>query len=151
MDYIREAENYLRYYRQLQISLDHASREIARLMHGPSGIRTAVIDMTGIRAQKPHDTLKQCYQLQQWQAMREQTRFEIERLDEILNSISAEPGCERYKEILLLWYVEKMDKDDIARELGYSPNSKESIYGIKNKAIRKFAVALFGIRALQAI
>jgi hypothetical protein len=48
-----------------------------------------------------------------------------------------------------MWYVEKKAKEDIAEKLGYS--HKQSVYEIKNKAIRKFAISLFGIVALQAM
>jgi hypothetical protein len=63
--------------------------------------------------------------------------------------ISQDSGCERYKDILLMWYVEKIPKEDIANNIGYS--HRQSVYEIKNKAIKKFTVALFGIVALVAI
>ncbi|MBP2658727.1 MAG: hypothetical protein H6Q69_1759 [Firmicutes bacterium] len=51
--------------------------------------------------------------------------------------------------LLYMWYVEKKVKEEIAEQLGYS--HKQSVYEIRNKAIIKFAVALFGIVALEAI
>ena len=48
-----------------------------------------------------------------------------------------------------MWYVEKKAKEDIAEKVGYS--HRQSVYEIRNKAIRKFAVALFGIVVLEAI
>jgi hypothetical protein len=93
--------------------------------------------------------LNQMYQLQIWQEMKARTLVEIEKVDRVLDSISQDQGCERYKEILFMWYVEKKAKEDIAEEVGYS--HRKSVYEIKNKAIKKFAVALFGIIALMAI
>jgi hypothetical protein len=148
---IREAENYLRYYREIKKSVEHADRMIGQLMHqtAPRMIGAVAMDITGIRASQPHDTLNQIYQLQKWQEMKESTLIEIGKIDDVLDAISQDSGCERYKDVLVMWYVEKMDKDMIADKFGYS--SRQSVYDMKNKAIRKFAVALFGVTALKAI
>jgi transposase len=45
--------------------------------------------------------------------------------------------------------IDKLPKEDIAEMIGYS--SKRSVYDIREKAIRKFAVMMFGIKALQAL
>jgi DNA-directed RNA polymerase specialized sigma subunit len=84
-----------------------------------------------------------------WQEMKDRTLVEIAKVDSLLNAISQDLGCERYKDILFMWYVEKKPKEYIANEVGYS--QRQSVYEIKNKAIKKFAVALFGIVALVAI
>jgi hypothetical protein len=109
------------------------------------------MDLTGVRAPQSHDTLNQIYQLQKWQEMKELTLIEMEKVDDALAVICHDSGCERYKDVLVMWYVAKLDKEDIAREIGYSETSRKSIYEIKSKAIRKFAVALFGVTALKAI
>lgn len=151
MNCIREAENYLRYYRELKKSVEHADRMIGQLMRqtAPRMIGAVTMDITGIRTSQPHDTLNQIYQLQKWQEMKELTLNEIGKVDSVLDAICQDSGCERYKEVLVMWYVEKMDKDMIAGKFGYS--SRQSVYDMKNKAIRKFAVALFGVTALKAI
>jgi hypothetical protein len=148
---IREAENYLRYYRELSKSVEHADRVIGKLMNqtAPRIPSAVAMDLTGIRAPQPHDTLNQIYQLQKWQEMKEQTLIEMEKVDEVLNVICQDSGCERYKEVLVMWYVVKMDKDEIADKFSYS--SRQSVYDMKNRAIKKFAVALFGVTALKAI
>ncbi|QDR80218.1 sigma-70 family RNA polymerase sigma factor [Sporomusa termitida] len=151
MNCIREAENYLRYYRELHQSINHASRMIVRLrMQTAPGVVSAVnIDVTGIRSSKTVNTLNQMYQLQKWQEMKDRTLEEIEKIEEALAGISQAQGCERYRDVLFMWYVERLDKDEIAEKLGYS--TRQSVYDMKNKAIRKFAVALFGVIALEAI
>ena len=151
MNCIREAENYLRYYRELTQSIEHASRMISKLnwQGAPRDARAASVDITGIRASKPVNTLNQIYQLQKWQEMKERTIEEIEKIEEELQGICLDPGCERYRDVLYMWYVEKLDKDEIAERLGYS--SRQSVYDMRNKAIRKFAVALFGVVALETI
>lgn len=81
--------------------------------------------------------------------MRENTLIEVDRIDKELDSICIEPGCERYKDVLVMWYVEKLDREEIAHEIGYS--HRQSAYEIRNKAIKKFAITLFGIEALRAM
>lgn len=153
MNCIREAENYLRYYRELNQSIEHANLMISKLkwQGTPKDAGAACTDITGIRASKPVNTLNQVYQLQKWQEMKDRTLEEIDKIEESLQGICQDPGCERYRDVLYMWYVEKLDKDEIAVAVGYSETSRKSIYEIKNKAIKKFAVALFGIEALEAI
>jgi len=150
MNCIREAENYLRYYRELHQSIEHADYMISKLVNktAPKEISAVSMDVTGVRAGKPCNTLNQLYQLQMWQEMKDRTLVEIEKIDNILISISNDPECEKYKDVLSMWYVKKAIKEDIAYELGYS---ERNVYYLKEKAIRKFSVALFGIQALQAI
>jgi hypothetical protein len=151
MNCIREAENYLRYYRELHQSIEHADYMINKLVKqtAPKGISAVSMDITGVRAGKPVNTLNQIYQLQMWKEMKDRTMVEIGKVDNVLESISKDQGCENYKSILFMWYVEKKAKEDIAEKVGYS--HRQSVYEIRNKAIRKFAVALFGIAALEAI
>jgi len=151
MNYIREAENYLRYYRELHQSIEHADYMINKLAKqtAPKGISAVSMDITGVRAGKPVNTLNQIYQLQMWKEMKDRTMVEIGKVDNVLESISKDQGCENYKSILFMWYVEKKAKEAIAEEIGYS--HRQSVYEIRNKAIKKFAVALFGIVALEAI
>ncbi|SMC63609.1 hypothetical protein [Sporomusa malonica] len=153
MNCIREAENYLRYYRELHQSIGHANRMISKLKRqgAPNVISAVNVDVTGIHASKPVNTLNQMYQLQKWQEMKDRTQTEIDKIEEELNGICQTQGCEMYRDVLFMWYVERKDKDDIAVAIGYSETSRSSIYDIRNKAIRKFSVALFGIEALKAI
>lgn len=151
MNCIREAENYLRYYRELRQSIGHAERMIKQLekQGAPREVGAVNMDVTGVRAGKPINTLNQMYQLQKWQEMRDLTQVEIDKIEEELSGVCLDPGCERYRDILYKWYVEKKDKETIADEIGYS--TRKSVYDHKKKAIRKFAVCLFGVTALQAM
>ncbi|MDF2568681.1 MAG: hypothetical protein K0R55_285 [Sporomusa sp.] len=153
MDCIREAENYLRYYRELTKSVEHADRMIGQLtwQTAPKTLGVVTMDVTGVRVSQSHDTLTQIFQLQKWQEMRELTLIEMAKVEDVLNSICQDPGCERYRDVLVMWYVEKMEKEDIARSIGYSETSRRIVYEMKTDAIRKFSVALFGVTALKAI
>ncbi|WP_312516001.1 hypothetical protein [Anaerospora sp.] len=100
MNYIREAENYLRYYRELQQSIRHADRMIVKLTWQGAPRDAGAVDMVvaGVRASKLVNTLNQIYQLQKWQEMRERTQVEIDKVEESLSVICADPvravpGC----------------------------------------------------------
>ncbi|SDL89693.1 hypothetical protein SAMN04488502_1011120 [Dendrosporobacter quercicolus] len=49
------------------------------------------------------------------------------KVEDVLNAICLDPGCERYKDVLIMWYVKKVDKEDIARGIGYSENSRDCL------------------------
>ncbi|MEN6620603.1 MAG: hypothetical protein ABFD50_03495 [Smithella sp.] len=63
MNCIREAENYLRYYRELHQRIKDADNMISRLKWQgiPNTDIVAHMDVTGIRASKPQNTLNPRY------------------------------------------------------------------------------------------
>lgn len=152
MNYIREAEKYLYYYHDLYKSLEQINREIYRLIGkaGPHDITAVNYEQVKTNPSPGQDeTINILFQIQKLLENREKTKQELEKIDELLQEISRDPGCELYGEILRKWYIEKMPKEEIAEKLGYS--SRQSIYDLRAKAIRKFAVRLFGIGALEMI
>lgn len=146
MDYIKEAENYLRHYKELKSSIKHAEHEIAKLKwkSRPGEVSAVSNDITGVTADHPGNTLNEMYQLQKWQDVRDESNREMQHVENLLAGME-----EKERKVLEMWYVQRMDKYDIAAELGY--NSKQPVYNTRNKAIKKFAVILFGINALKAI
>ncbi|SFM09407.1 sigma-70 family RNA polymerase sigma factor [Pelosinus propionicus] len=150
MNCIREAENYLRYYRELYQSIKHANYMIAKLswQTAPKEISAVSMDVTGIRAGKPCNTLNQMYELQMWKKMKDATIEEIDKVESVLSIISQNEGCERYRDILFMYYVEKKSMTYIAEEVQYT---ERHLWRLKKEIIKKFAVALFGVTALQAV
>lgn len=146
MDYIKEAENYLRHYKELKSSIKHAEHEIAKLKwkSRPGEVSAVSNDITGVTADHPGNTLNEMYQLQKWQDVRDESNREIQHVENLLAGME-----EKERKVLEMWYVQRMDKYDIAAEFGY--NSKQPVYNTRNIAIKKFAVILFGINALKAI
>lgn len=146
MDYVKEAENYLRHYASLKKSVEHAQYMIERLTYKsrPRKVGAVQNDVTGVAAQCPGNTLQEMYELQKWKAVCEDSAGEIAHIEELLEGLD-----ERERRILRLWYVKRMDKYDIAAELGYE--NRESVYPLKTKALKNFSVILFGIHALRAI
>jgi hypothetical protein len=150
MNYIKEAENYLRYYRELYKSVEHAEYMIQRFTYQtcPGEISAVYMEVTGVRAAKPIHTLNQIYQLQKWQEIRDNTLVEIDKIESTLQSICQGPGCERYRDILYMWYVEKLPKWQIAETIGYSDRH---VRRLKQDALKKFIIILFGTVAIAAM
>lgn len=151
MNYIKEAESYLWYYHDLYRSIENIDRQIARLIAkaSPKMISAIRFDETGVKAGHYDDTLNVLFEIQKLTEAKAETQAALAEVEKILEEISQEPGCELYGQVLRKWYIEKVPKEDIASEIGYS--SRRSVYEIKNRAIRKFAVRLFGIEALKAV
>ena len=76
------------------------------------------------------------------------TEEKLKEIDAILNDISQEPGCELYGDILKKWYIEKLPREEIAQEAQYC---ERNIYKIRDKAIKKFAINLFGLDAVSVV
>lgn len=154
MNYIREAENVLLYYKDLFRSIENIGREIARLARtqGPGNLTAVSNDITGIVGSGKHDeAINAIYKIQVLTRNRESTQAELSEVEKILGEISKEPGCEYYGPVLRKWYIERVPKEEIARKIGLSSTSRASVYDIKGKAIRKFAVTLFGIDAVKIV
>jgi len=151
MNYIKEAENVLWYYRDIYRSIENINRQIAKLIgqHGPSELSAIALDITGVRGSGQDETVNLVYQIQTLTDQREASKKELEDIDLILHDICQDKGCELYAALLKEWYVFKTPKEDIAKSIGYS--SKQSVYDLKNKAIRKFAANYHGISAVKAM
>jgi len=153
MNYIREAEKYLWHYRDLKYSLEQLDREISKLKWSGAPKIPSAQELDGM----PHgqvyqdDMMNIAFKLQMCIEGREKTLGELNEIDQVLEDISKEKGCEDYGKVLRMWYIEKKTKEEIAEVLNYSQNSRQSIYDIRGKAIRKFAIMKFGLDALKAV
>jgi len=149
MNYIREAENYLYHYRDMKKSLDRLEKQISELVAkaGPKDLKAIALDATGIRNTQQDEAINILYQLQVLIENKKRTEEKLKEIDKILDSISKDEGCELYGKVLRKWYIEQMPKEEIAEQIGYS--SRTSIYTIRARAIRKLAVQLFGIGAVE--
>lgn len=150
MDYIREAEKVLWHYKDLEKSLSWQNRQINRLFRIRAPLEISAINYDGMPKGRNNDeTMNVLCELGMYSEMSNNTKKKIDEIDEILKGLSDDEGCQYYEEVLRLWYIDGMHKDDIAEHLNFS--SRTSIYQIRNEAIRKFAVRLFGSDALKAI
>lgn len=149
MNSITEAEQYLCHYSAIISSIKHAAFMIERLKWktSPQQLKASMSDITGRRSTSIVDTQAQMEELIKWQNIHRVNSQEIAHIKEILSDISADPESALYGKALTMWYVNKMDKIDIAVALGYE--TRKSAYDIHKKAMKKLAVALYGVYALK--
>lgn len=150
MNYVKEAEQILYHYRDLEQSVEKMTERIDVLIARarPRELKAADIEDM-IRKGGKDATINALYEIKELMDSKSKTRAELWHVDRVLDDISKDKDCKYYGPVLRKWYIEKVNKEDIATEIGYS--SKQSVYDVKNAAIRKFAVRLFGIKALKAI
>lgn len=147
MNYLREARNHLQYYGDLQNSIENMDREISRLVRkaGPKDITAITYDSDKVQSGGHDEALDALFKIQALSNSREETKEKLKEIEELLDKLEEE--YQFYGKVLRKWYLERMAKEDIAQEIGYS--SRTSIYSLEGKAIRVFAVRLFGIEALK--
>ena len=152
MNYIKEAENLLWYYNDLYRSIENMNREIAKIVsrQSPSALNAISLDAAGCHGSGDADdnTYNLMFKIKTLSENREATLVELGKVDEILNEISEESGCELYGKVLREWYIERTPKDEIGPKIGYG---RRNVYYIKDKAIKKFAVRHFGLDVVKAI
>lgn len=128
------------------------NREIAKIVsrQSPSTLNAISLEPTGVRGSGDADdnTYNLLFRLKTLTDGREKTLTELEKVDQILDDISRESGCELYGMVLREWYIVRTPKDEIGPKIGYG---RRNIYYIKDKAIKKFAIRHFGLDAVKAI
>jgi len=151
VNYVKEAEKYLYYYTELYRSMGHMRMERTRLIAKscPSRDLVAKFDLTGVRASAHDEAINDLYKIKVLTENIAETEKALAEVEKILEEISQDPGCELYGEVLRKWYIEKVPKEEIALEIGYQ--TRKSVYEIRAKALRKFAVRLFGLGALRVV
>ena len=166
MDCIREAEKYLWHYRDLVKCMDNAGKQIGLIIKAsvPKGV--GVSNLAGEIYRKGNaGTLNDLYQMARWRQIWDETELKIKELEELFEGLKeefvvngsvivvSEEGEEKehpltYREFLFMWYVQQMNKSLIAKKLNYS---ERSLYRLRDQAIQKFAIQLFGLTALEAV
>lgn len=150
MNYIREAENILRYYRDLQASIGNMDREIKKLTWrtAPKDANAVSYDEAGVSSRRVDNTYNDLIALQTLVQNKRQTEEELEKIHTILEELEVDPDCQNFGKVLRMWYIEKIKIADMAHRLNYS---QSTLYEVRNRAIRKFAVRMFGFDALKVI
>lgn len=152
MNFIHEAENRLRYYRELHRSLEYMDKRISQLISQSKPKELSAISYDDDRVsggKKQAEAIDVLGEIQTLVRAKQETEEVLKKIDDTLEEISLQPNCELYGLVLKLWYIEGRTKEDIGKEIGYS--SIDKIYKIRNRALKRFAVLLFGIRGLEAI
>lgn len=143
-DYLRKAEIVLKNYSLLRESLRHINHRISKLtMMGAPKTLTA-LDVSAVSGTGRMTTEAILAEMADKQAEKAATIHDIEQA---LAAVEERKECEDYRKLLIMWYVDELGKEQIISILGYS--SRQSIYSHRHKALRKFAVAYFGAKAME--
>lgn len=148
MDYIREAIEYLKSYNDLVKARDNLSIEI-RELRANTGEKSVNLD--GM----PHGSngsglsdyvVNNLYKLQIAERNYKETIRCMARIDRILEELNEGKRNEMHGQLLRMWFIENRSKELIAETLNISVRH---IFRMKNIAIRRLAIQLYGIRVIK--
>lgn len=151
MNYIEEAEKYLKSHRDMYRGLNNMRKERAKLIGqaGPKGYPEADYTQPVVEGGKDRDdAYNLLFTIKVLTDKIQKTEKQLEDVERILGEISQDEGCELYGDILRKWYIDRVPKEEIAQDARYC---KRNIYKIKDKAIRKLAINLFGLDAVSVV
>jgi len=154
MNYIKESEEVLKNYAKLNKALDNLKIRQEKLLYKTGPKELGAIDYSRPVIQHTdysEDAVNQICELSDVNRQIKETEEEIKLVNSILEDI-------KLQDILLHNFIKikyinktKLGMRDVAGELGYSTESNYTIYNIKDKAMKEFALRYFGVRALKNI
>ncbi len=148
MNYIKEAEDILINHRKLNDSINNLNARKNYIANQGKPKELGGIDYSKPRIQRQNysnNTITQMCEIMQINERIKETEAELVIVNNILKQIDKED--ETLGKFIQLKYIEGQKKKSmrkIAAELGYSEDSNDTIYNIKNKALREFAIRYFG-------
>lgn len=143
MNYIREAELYLKDYEHLKKSLSNLKMDIIELNSKLKSVKEINIsDMPhGSATINPDDAIvNQLFILKCKKEMYSETLKKVNKIERVLKELPAEDA-----NILRLWYLEGFRCEQLMKDMNCS---ESTIFRIKSKAIRTLAIQLFGIKVI---
>ncbi|KGK88023.1 hypothetical protein [Clostridium sp. HMP27] len=148
MDYIKEAEGYLRNYTDLTDAVENLEKELEFLEEEITGAKA--IDYSGMPggggAALPDDRLVNLlYQKQIKEKSLELTKKKIKLIDSVLSQMAVGEGNEQDEKVLRKFFIDNIRGQALEKEFGVS---ERHVYRMKGKAIRRFAIQIFGIKGL---
>ncbi len=142
MDYIKEAEGYLRSYNDLNQSIELMENEIQYLDEELTGAKA--IDYSGVSSSGdslPDDRIVNLlYQKQIKQKSLDLTLLKVKHIERIFSNLG-----ERDEEILKAFYIKRLRGIELE---GQFQLSERQLYNLRKIAIRRFAIQLFGIKVV---
>lgn len=143
MDYIKEAEWYLRNYRDLKMAVTTIEDELDYLEEELTGAKA--IDYSGMPSgggsALPDDRLVNLlYQKQVKQKTLDLTKLKVKHIETIFNNLGAKD-----EELLKAFYLDNLRGNELEGQFALS---ERQVYNRKKIAIKRFAIQLFGIKAV---
>lgn len=146
MDYIRETVEYLKNYNNLDIARQNLKDEILELEEALKSVgQINYSDMPlGSQTKLPDDkTINKMFRLSKAKEEYKTTLITIKRMDKVLK-IFNETNPKFYT-ILKAYFIDHLVEEDILKQFSYS---ERHLRRLKEKALRSFAVQLFGVKTL---
>lgn len=152
MNYIKECEEILKNHRKLENSLANLKNRKNYLI-----LKGVPKDIIGIDYSKPaiqhmdysENTINQVIEMIEINRQIKEIKEEMKLVENIFKDIKEEE--QELERFLKLKYITENKKSmaEIAGEMGYSKESRKTIYNIKEKALKEFAIRYFGVIALK--
>lgn len=152
MNYIKESEEILKNHRKLNTSLNNLYIRRNKIIK--SGFPRELMDTSYDKPDVQHmnyseSTINEICEVMEINAQINETKEEMQLVDDILEQIKKED--EILEKFIKLKYITEYKKSmrEIVKKLNYSENSNHTIYDIKKKALKEFAVLYFGVRGIK--
>lgn len=142
MDYFKDAEERLKKYSNASQTLDNLKLRLERIkLNGPKDIKAVDYSKIG-KSNFSRDALNELVEAQHITRQIVKLESEVLVIDKILEQIK-EKSLEQYK-FINLRYVENKNLDKVAADIGYSSNSKHTIYTLRDNALKSFVTLYWG-------
>lgn len=152
MNYIKESEEILKNHRKLNTSLNNLYHRRDKIVK--SGFPR---ELMGNSYEKPNiqhtaysdSTINEVCEIMEINAQIEETKEEMQLVNDILEQIKVEDDV--LEKFIRLKYITDYKRSirEIASKLNYSENSNHTIYDIRNRALKEFAILYFGVRGIK--
>lgn len=146
MNYYKAAEQVLSSMPALKKSLKNLKQRQQRLLSSGAPKDVGAIDYSKsfTSAHHANDVLEELLAVSECTRNIAITESKIDEINGILDQLQPE-----YEKILVLWYVRKNTKEEIAEIMGYG--SVTTVYNVRNRAVAEFALLYFGAGAIDSI
>lgn len=143
MNYIREATDYLKHYRELKKANENLENRLKQIKAELEGYKP--IDYSGMPhgsgSAAPDDKIcNLIFERDNLEKLLKENRLKVSEIEEVFNGLNDE-----FREVLKLAYIEEQPDVIICNKLGMS---RSTYYRTRGKAQRSLAIQLFGIGAM---
>ena len=147
MDFKSEGLKYLKEYKILLSSIKRLENRIDKLMfNGPKDIRAMTYDGIISGSRQNSDAINTIYEMQVLMQSLEQTKMDLAHVDDALNELASRDPL--YKVILVEFYINNRDINDISNEVNYSVRHLQRL---RHEALAIFAVQFLGVIAIDGV
>lgn len=146
MNYFKAAEQVLSSVPTLERALENLRRRRERLIENGAPQELKAIDYSKPFTDSHYasDTLDEYLELSECSKNIVETERKLSEINGIIEQLSDE-----YKKLVILWYIEKQPKEQIAEAMYVE--SVTTVYNLRNRAVAEFALLYFGAPALSSI